>query len=247
MRNTIISCICIGGLALAVLGMSAEITKKTDESSDRVASLEGRNIELEQELNSLTDAYRADIASLTDALNATKAEIKATSSDAQEDEEEEVEEDDEEDSDDLVEFVVNPTTEATTETTTEIQTEDDYEPMVFDAVKDIGDNTENDGEITDPNVYYVEDTKTYVGNYQLTAYIATGNPCADGAYPQTGYTVACNDPNLWHKWIYIEGYGTYYVHDTGGMPSNYIIDIFMGSYSEAIQFGRRSADVYIVN
>ena len=84
----------------------------------------------------------------------------------------------------------------------------------------------------------------YAGNYELTAYIATGNPCADGVYPTTGFTAASNDPKLWHKYIEIEGYGTYYVHDTGGMSAN-VIDIFVGSYSEAIQFGRRSADVYI--
>lgn len=86
----------------------------------------------------------------------------------------------------------------------------------------------------------------YAGFYELTAYVATGNPCADGVYPQTGYTVACNDPLLWHKWIHIEGYGDYYVHDTGGMSSN-VIDIFMGSYDEAIEFGRREAEVYIID
>lgn len=86
--------------------------------------------------------------------------------------------------------------------------------------------------------------EVYAGDYELTAYIATGNPCADGVYPSVGYTAASNDPNLWHKWIEIEGYGTYYVHDTGGMSSN-VIDIFVGSYDEAIQFGRRSASVYV--
>ena len=85
----------------------------------------------------------------------------------------------------------------------------------------------------------------YLGVYELTAYIATGNPCADGVYPQVGYTVASNDPLLWHKWIRIEGYGEFYVHDTGGMSSN-VIDIFMGSYEEAILFGRREADVYAI-
>lgn len=89
-------------------------------------------------------------------------------------------------------------------------------------------------------------TSTVVGTYQLTAYVATGNPCADGQYPQVGYTAACNDPNLWHKWIHIEGYGDFYVHDTGGMSSN-VIDLFVGSYDEAIQFGRRSAVVSIIN
>ena len=85
---------------------------------------------------------------------------------------------------------------------------------------------------------------SYIGCMELTAYIATGNPCADGVYPQTGYTAASNNPNLWHKWIHIEGYGDYYIHDRGGMPSN-VIDIYVGSYGEAIQFGRRIAEVYI--
>ena len=84
----------------------------------------------------------------------------------------------------------------------------------------------------------------YYATLELTAYIATGNPCADGAYPQVGYTVASNDPALWHRWIHIDGYGDYYVHDTGGMASN-VLDVFVGSYDEAIEFGRRTADVYV--
>lgn len=86
---------------------------------------------------------------------------------------------------------------------------------------------------------------SYAGHYELTAYIETGNPCADGVYPEVGHTAACNDPALWHKWIHIEGYGDYFVHDTGGMASN-VIDLFVSSYDEAIQFGRREAEVYII-
>lgn len=85
---------------------------------------------------------------------------------------------------------------------------------------------------------------TYKGTYQLTAYCATGNRCADGAYPTEGYTVASNDPSIWHKWIYIEGVGWRFVHDTGGMSSN-VLDIYINSYSSCIQFGRRSGEVYI--
>lgn len=101
----------------------------------------------------------------------------------------------------------------------------------------------------DPEVYEVT-TESDAGMYyyatlELTAYIATGNPCADGAYPQVGYTVASNDPALWHRRIHIEGYGDYYVHDTGGMGIG-TLDIFVGSYDEAMQFGRRTADVYII-
>ena len=94
------------------------------------------------------------------------------------------------------------------------------------------------------------DERTYVGSYQCTAYKSTGNACADGVYPCEGVTVASNDPNLWHKVIEISGTGTewdglYYVHDTGGMSSN-VIDILIDAYSECIQFGRRTADIYIV-
>ena len=106
---------------------------------------------------------------------------------------------------------------------------------VLDEVMATEENSENDG----------NPTRTFVGNYDLTAYVATGSPCADGSYPQVGYTVASNDPALWHKWIEIEGHGLFYVHDTGGMASS-VIDVFVGSYDEAIQFGCRNANVYIV-
>lgn len=94
------------------------------------------------------------------------------------------------------------------------------------------------------------DTRTFYATYQCTAYKSTGNACADGVYPCEGVTVASNDPNLWNKVIEISGTGTewdglYYVHDRGGMANN-VIDIFIDDYSECIQFGRRSADIYIV-
>lgn len=87
------------------------------------------------------------------------------------------------------------------------------------------------------------DAMTYAGCYELTAYIATGNPCASGVYPTAGRTIACNSIPLGTT-VYIEGYGTYVVEDTGGMGGG-VIDLFVGSYDEAIQFGRRSANVYI--
>ena len=91
-----------------------------------------------------------------------------------------------------------------------------------------------------------EKTEYYIGTYELTAYTWTGNPCADGVYPSSGFTAASNDSRLWHHWIYIEGYGEVYVHDTGGMASN-VIDIYMDSYDSCIQFGRRTANIYIID
>lgn len=85
----------------------------------------------------------------------------------------------------------------------------------------------------------------YFGNMATTGYLATGNPCADGNYPVVGWTVACNDSRLWHRKIYIEGVGTRYVHDTGGMPVN-VLDVFVGSLSEAYSITSGSRAVYIV-
>ena len=92
----------------------------------------------------------------------------------------------------------------------------------------------------------VSNSGSYYGCLELTAYTWTGNPCADGVYPSSGYTVACNNSDLWHHWIYIEGYGNYYVHDTGGMGYG-VIDIYMDSYDSCIQFGRRSANIYVID
>lgn len=105
-------------------------------------------------------------------------------------------------------------------------------------------------EVNESDLHKEEQTKEeikgeYVGVYELTAYEETGNNCADGVYPQVGYTAACNDSSLWHKWVYIEGVGERYIHDTGGMARN-VIDIYMGDYSTCIQFGRRSAKVYLI-
>lgn len=85
----------------------------------------------------------------------------------------------------------------------------------------------------------------YIGTRSLTAYAETGFNCADGVYPQTNYTVASNDPALWHRYIYIEGLGVYYVHDRGGM-STYVIDVYLQDYNTCIRFGRRSANVYLL-
>lgn len=85
----------------------------------------------------------------------------------------------------------------------------------------------------------------YFGNMATTGYLATGNTCADGNYPVAGWTVACNDRRLWHKTIYIEGVGTRYVHDTGGMPMS-VLDVFVGSLSEAYSITSGSRAVYIV-
>ncbi len=93
----------------------------------------------------------------------------------------------------------------------------------------------------------IEESKpdmTLIGTYQLTAYVATGSPCASGVYPTVGRTVACNSLALGTK-IYIEGLGEYVVEDTGGMGGG-VIDVFVSDYGSAINFGRQTANVYII-
>ena len=85
---------------------------------------------------------------------------------------------------------------------------------------------------------------TYLGSYELTAYEWTGRACANGNYPTSGYTVACNSLDIGTK-IYIDGYGEYVVEDRGGMSGN-VIDVYLGDYDSCIQFGRRTANVYII-
>lgn len=85
---------------------------------------------------------------------------------------------------------------------------------------------------------------TYLGDYQLTAYEWTGNPCANGNYPTEGYTIASNTLPIGTR-VYIEGIGERTVEDTGGMAGN-VIDIYMGDPSTCVQFGRQSGAVYVI-
>jgi len=103
----------------------------------------------------------------------------------------------------------------------------------------------DESQASDPAPVTDENGMTYVGYYELTAYEWTGNTCANGNYPTTGYTVACNSLPLGTT-IYIEGYGTYVVEDTGGMGGG-VVDIYMGDVDTCIQFGRQGANIYIVN
>lgn len=79
--------------------------------------------------------------------------------------------------------------------------------------------------------------------YHVTGYVATGNPCASGVYPEAGITVASNSLPLGTK-VYIEGIGERVVQDTGGMANN-VIDVFVNSTDEAYQL-TGDYEVYIV-
>lgn len=84
------------------------------------------------------------------------------------------------------------------------------------------------------------------GNCEITAYEWTGQACADGRYPEVGYTAANNVLPSGTK-IYIEGIGYRTVHDTGATwhRSNWV-DVYMGDKSTCDAFGVQWHDVYLV-
>ena len=93
----------------------------------------------------------------------------------------------------------------------------------------------------------------YVGQFMLTAYCSCSSCCgwdtgitATGTVATVGRTIAANPAILpYGTVIYVEGYGTYTVEDTGHLGA-YTLDVFHSSHQEALNFGIRYADVYIV-
>ncbi len=79
---------------------------------------------------------------------------------------------------------------------------------------------------------------------QATAY-CQGTTTADGTAVAWG--VVAVDPSViaLGRSLYIPGYGAAVAHDTGGAVRGNIIDLYMPSCSEAIQWGRRTVTVTI--
>ena len=87
---------------------------------------------------------------------------------------------------------------------------------------------------------------TYLGEWLTTAYTHTGACCADGSYPEAGYSVATNTLPLGTE-LYIEGIGFCTVTDMGpsSMPGEWL-DIFMDGYSDCVRHGEQYHGVWIV-
>lgn len=93
----------------------------------------------------------------------------------------------------------------------------------------------------------LENSRKYMGDFTLVAYYQ-GTRTATGTHPQPNRTIAV-DPKIipYGSKVFIEGYGTYIAEDCGGGIKGNMIDIYMSSYNECINFGRRKAKVYIIN
>lgn len=98
----------------------------------------------------------------------------------------------------------------------------------------------------DKKIKESENSKKYLGDFTLVAYYQ-GNKTSTGTKPTANRTIAV-DPRVipYGSKVYIEGYGTYIAEDCGGGIKGNMIDIYMNTYNECIQFGRRKAKVYIV-
>ena len=86
----------------------------------------------------------------------------------------------------------------------------------------------------------------FLGTFELTAY-CYGNITSTGTTPTANRTIAV-DPKVipYGSKVRIEGYGTYIAEDCGGAVKGNIIDIYIPGYDNCIQFGRRTAKVYII-
>lgn len=92
---------------------------------------------------------------------------------------------------------------------------------------------------------------------EATAYCVTGT-CADGTWTREGITAAMAKEYIGcvaYVWSRNEDgsvgepIGKYEIHDTGGdyrIKNGTVIDIYIPSYDDAIQFGRQDVYVYLV-
>lgn len=94
---------------------------------------------------------------------------------------------------------------------------------------------------------------TYVGNYKITGYDAYCKHCcgkndgitASGTKAKAGRTIAAKGFKYGTK-LYIEGYGTYTVEDTGGFNPS-VIDIVGVNHEECYTLTNNNVKVYVVN
>ena len=92
-----------------------------------------------------------------------------------------------------------------------------------------------------------EERGSYTTTMEATAYTATGNRTATGTVPKRGTVAVDPDVIPLGTEMYIEGYGNGVAEDTGGAVKGNIIDLYMDSEQEALEWGRRPVNVTIYN
>lgn len=88
----------------------------------------------------------------------------------------------------------------------------------------------------------------------VTAYCGCSACCgkstgitASGTKATAGRTIAASSQYTFGTKIEIQGYGTYIVEDRGGAITGNKIDMFFGSHSEALAFGRKTLMIRVVS
>jgi 3D (Asp-Asp-Asp) domain-containing protein len=108
---------------------------------------------------------------------------------------------------------------------------------------------------------------TYMGTFTMTSYCNCVRCCgrwspyhrsrigtdyvhrtSGGYVPTVGLTVAVDRSVISHgTWLYIEGYGIRRAEDTGSGIKGNMIDLYVDTHEEALQIGRKSVTVWIIN
>ena len=92
-----------------------------------------------------------------------------------------------------------------------------------------------------------EEVEESLGTWHITAYAATGWPCANGAYPTVGYTIAHNSLPFGTK-VYIEGVGVRVVEDRGPTwLGDEWCDLYLGDYWPCVEWGSQYREVWIID
>ena len=104
----------------------------------------------------------------------------------------------------------------------------------------------------------VEGKTPLVKTFNTSAYCSCSKCCgkstgktASGAYASSWYTLAAGKSYPIGTIIYIPYFknqpngGWFVVQDRGGAISNNRLDVYMGTHSQALQFGRRSLECYV--
>ena len=96
--------------------------------------------------------------------------------------------------------------------------------------------------------------KPIVEEYVITAYCHCTKCCgksdgitASGVKAREGITVAMNKSIPFGTKIYIDGVGERIVQDRGGAIKGNRIDLYFDSHQEALNFGRQTKEVMILN
>ena len=115
------------------------------------------------------------------------------------------------------------------------------EEVVEDVIEDPIEEVEPVEEVYVEEYVEPQTQSGFAGTYTITAYTATGNPTASGEMPYSGGVASCDFPL--GTVLTIEGVGTFIVNDV--CPTSGVIDVYMNSYDECVNFGVMSANVYI--